>query len=440
MLVGSIFLARELIALELFRITKRRRWLVILAGTFLVWSNVHAGVMFGLALAALAACEALAAAVWGSKLGPFALEHGAPGALACVTAFGIVSVFLGPNGVDVLRYPMELNRFVFHSGLDLDLGLFAPATPRNTPVFYAYLCLLLAGLVGRRDERPIGWFEILSVAGFTVLAIRMHRFILDETVVAAPIVTKLWVDRFSRARWRDAVAAILLVTAAAIASRGVERRLLAPFFPQSAAAFLESERLSGRLFHPQNFGGYLGWRLRRPIFWDGRDVEFASLSEEMARDGFAAVMDRYQVDVLLLTETEYVPIVGALTPDRWALVYYDDDDAIYVRRAAVATDWIDHHELKVFPPFGSTPGLRSIAESPERLAAARAELDRVLALHAGTKRAMFRQALLSFYARDLARAQRELASILDAEYDASVANALRAVIEARIRAGSAGDT
>ena len=90
--------------------------------------------------------------------------------------------------------------------------------------------------------------------------------------------------------------------------------------------------MARRPFHHQNYGGYLRWHLEEPIFWDGRNLLFASLMAEVAQMPLDEVVEKWEIDSLLLTEFEYQQMVDQIVPAQWALVYWDDFSALFLRR------------------------------------------------------------------------------------------------------------
>ncbi|HVT58961.1 MAG TPA: hypothetical protein VHR45_11215 [Thermoanaerobaculia bacterium] len=206
---------------------------------------------------------------------------------------------------------------------------------------------------------------------------------------------------------RLGAAAVLAATAAGVwAARPAG--LIDEHFPAAALRFLRAERIDGHLFNHQNYGGYLSWRLRLPVFWDGRNDVFASLVREVAQTPFEATVRRYAVDALLITELEYRSLLPELAAGRWRLVYWDDFCAIYLprqgRHAGLAPG-LDH---RLFPPFGGRPGLASLALDPALAAAARRELDSVLAANPAAQRALYFKGVISLYRGELGRARAEL--------------------------------
>jgi len=124
----------------------------------------------------------------------------------------------------------------------------------------------------------------------------------------------------------------------------VRSELVDPRIPQEAIEFIARERIEGRIFHPQEVGDYLIWRLhpQQRSFIDGRVHLYG---EGLCRDyvrilngcGWEALLDKYQVEwVLLLQDEEYAPLGRGLEETgRWELAYRDEQAVLY-RRASTA--------------------------------------------------------------------------------------------------------
>ncbi|NPA30995.1 MAG: hypothetical protein GXO37_03245, partial [Chloroflexi bacterium] len=111
----------------------------------------------------------------------------------------------------------------------------------------------------------------------------------------------------------------------------------AAMYPQTALAYIRQVRPQARLFNDYNWGGYILWHWpEQRVFVDGRtdlygdEILSQYLTVVQARPGWAAVLDRWEVDTVLL-EPE-MPIVTVLPRFGWAEVYRDDHAVVLMRR------------------------------------------------------------------------------------------------------------
>ncbi len=360
--------------------------------------------------------------------------------------------------------PWELGHFT--PGVPAAAGAAAP--------LWLLLVLLLLALLPLRQARRLAPAEAAAVALFSLLSLLSHRFVFDLVVIGLPVLYKLLVlppppapampapapappgmeapsaappaaaaapatsgpaapaaaeppsglaGLAGRPALAAALAALFLLPvvpgtlAGAIA--GWVRRppaaggLIAEMFPEAALRFAASRGIAGpgsRLFNHQNYGGFIGWRLGVPVFWDGRNDVFAELVREVATTPFAATAQRYGCDWLLIAEHDAPGIAPDAAAGRFGLVYWDDFCALYVRRDGRHAALLRERELRLFPPFGGRPGLRALAADPRAAAAARAELARLLAANPANQRALYFAGAISLYRGELGRAATELAA------------------------------
>jgi hypothetical protein len=348
-------------------------------------------------------------------------------ALGAAAAASLVN----PNGIEVWLYPFKLSRILFASGIEWDLGHFAAADPRGNSALLILGVLLLAGLLPLERLREVSIAEGVAILTFLALSFRSPRFVFHFVILALPVLYRLHVRRvWTPGMRRIAAAAMVAVLALATATAWIDhpRRLIAPELPDGAVRFLAANGIRGRVFNHQNYGGFLLWRARLPVFWDGRNDVFASLVQEVTTTPFPDIVQRYGVDTLLITEHEY-PGIEPEIPDRWGLVYWDDDSAVYLRRDGPFGPLLPRLELHLFPGFGGRPGLEPLARNPRFAAAARAELARVLAYQPENQRALYFLGVISLYQRDLQRAGSELRAALALRPNEQVEKALAVVVE-----------
>lgn len=422
-LLSELFLALTLVLLTRFRQTGERRFLVSLAVLFFLWGNVHSGVIFGLYVLGLFALEG-------------AVRERRPVPYLATLAAAAAASLVNPNGIEVWLYPFKLSRILFASGIEWDLGHFAAADPRSNSAFLILGVLLLAGLLPLERLREVSIAEGIATLTFLALSFRSPRFVFHFAVLALPVLYRLHVRRtWSPGMRRIGAAAVVAVLALTAATAWIShpRRLIAPELPDGAVRFLAANGLRGRIFNHQNYGGFLLWRARLPVFWDGRNDVFASLVQEVTTTPFPAVVQRYGIDTLLITEHEY-PGIEPEIPDRWGLVYWDDDSAVYLRRDGPFGSRLPGLELHLFPGFGGRPGLEGLARNPRFAAAARGELARLLSFQPENQRALYFLGVISLSQGDLRRAGSELRAALALRPNEQVEKAL-AVVEEVSRRG-----
>ncbi|HEX6202190.1 MAG TPA: hypothetical protein VF100_04235 [Thermoanaerobaculia bacterium] len=363
-LPGAVAFAVLVLALPAFR---RRPTLgrgAAIAVLVLVWANLHSGVIFGLFLLALAAVEALflpppaagddprRAETWRRRLAR-ARPH-----LALLAA-GSLAALANPNGLDAPLYPLRLALLLADPASGFDLAHFTGGWRGRQAILGLLVAAVAAGLLrAARRRRPLPTpGEVAAVAVFAVLSWGSDRLALELAALALPLAFALWAPRAAPGAtataaqgaaggeataggrvWLAATACLviaagsLVVAVLVVAAR--PPGTISPAFPAGAAAFLERTGLAERrLFHHQNWGGYLGWRLDAPIFWDGRNDVFAPLVREVTTTPFPEVARRYGVEVLVLSERELADLAPLLGPGGdWLPVHASGPAAVFVRR------------------------------------------------------------------------------------------------------------
>jgi hypothetical protein len=120
--------------------------------------------------------------------------------------------------------------------------------------------------------------------------------------------------------------------------------LVAPQTPVQAMDFIEKHALKGRIFHPQEYGDYLIWRLwpEHRSFIDGRVHLFgAALVREYQQvfcdSGWERLLEPYDMRYLLLNkdreQAESVHLIeNARKSSGWAILYEDSLAVLFEKR------------------------------------------------------------------------------------------------------------
>ena len=313
-----------------------------------LWANVHAAVIVGLVIQML---FILATAY--EKRGGITTYGAALGA-------SVIASGLNPFGYRVLSVPFELTRII-HSGI-VENDEWRMPTFRMAPVFWVVLFAVAILLLMRVRATPV--FHLLL---FAFLAYLSARYVRNVGLFCTLFPMLLGNENSTKGsdpfvEFRDglkpvATFAIGLVTLVFVAvfyfpfQRGVGE---ASYFPDRLAQFVESNNLRGNMLNSYGFGGYLIWKLapERRVFIDGRNEVYVPLLTRMqtaqmdSRAWFALLRD-YRIEYAVLEyadKLDEVRIAGtnqafpaSVTSVRfplsqWALVFFDDDGMIFVRR------------------------------------------------------------------------------------------------------------
>jgi len=176
-------------------------------------------------------------------------------------------------------------------------------------------------------------------------------------------------------------------------------------FPVKAVDFLEQAPELGNLYNNVAFGGYLLWRLYPPrqIFNDGRNELNPDFLRELAvarKDSraWSALLDRYDIDgALVRYDRRRRPVLEPpavpggeprvihltsnavlFTPDRFALVYWDDLAMVFLARRSARSRLLEQLEYRFVNPEDPEATLQAASNDPIRLESALLEVQRRL--------------------------------------------------------------
>lgn len=413
-----LWLAGCMLSLECVR-RGRHKLFFVPALMIVPWVNMHGAWPAGLALLGLT-CGGETALAWLRRREatgrlPFVGGH-EPLPRATIlwlwTAFGlaIVATLANPFGVYIWEVPFKLastpdvHRVIaeWHRP-----GLQHWLDPQHVGAYVALLACVLAWRALRlTDALTVAFFGFLSLTAVRHIAVAM--LIVAPTVAA--LLTVLWqrtarqtprLDRLSRPSAGIAATAVLCALCVWLAlGPRFERfgvRLDDRAYPVAATAFLERNSLDGNVFNSYSYGNYLLYARypRNRVFIDGRvdmyGIEPLRLFERVlsAAPDWQEILRGHSVDICVL-EIARPPepaILRALHRSRdWALVYWDDLSAVYVRRcdrfqAFLAATYVYSIYPRDFDP--------ALAETPERLRKAEQDYRRRFAEAPGSVMAMY---------------------------------------------------
>jgi len=387
-LISALFLGiTGLIAEGYRRQGADRLWL--LPVLFAIWVHVHPGFLYGTALLGAYCMGELVrwrvGAVRGDvkPLGWNKLKRFILFSLASVAAALISGALVNPSGLEAILLPIGLmkTRFFFEV-----LSEFQKADFWRDRFFTALLILVAASLIPRRRRDAT---EIFAIVIFGFFASQAVRVILPFAVVAAPIAIRnlsplgerFLPDRSAMGRGLRVAATVgvlfytswwwrhdpLRIPLPQERWRTIESFAWAPStYPVKAYQFLKSNNLPGEVFHPDMYGGSFIWYFypERKNFVDGRVEVFG---EEFWQNdyfrilgggpGWENMLRQYKVNTLFLRQGSAggSDRINTLVPamNEWALVYFDDEVVIYVRRNSLPEKRLAYMELNAVDSYGT---------------------------------------------------------------------------------------
>jgi hypothetical protein len=213
-----------------------------------------------------------------------------------------------------------------------------------------YLILVLAvipTLAIISKWRQINLAHALILAAFLIAGILSFRFSLMMAAVVL-VITSIYFapaisQRLSLARGIPIII-IWCVSTGVLANSALNRTSLTSsplengVIPSSAVDYLAQTNLSGNIYNPFEYGGYLSWRLYpRKIFIDQRNLSWDVYEEysKVWRGDYADVFRKYQIGVVFYpvydgsTSGVSRPVAGLLSNPQWEIGYYDGVDIIF---------------------------------------------------------------------------------------------------------------
>ncbi|MDX2042543.1 MAG: tetratricopeptide repeat protein [Acidobacteriota bacterium] len=147
-----------------------------------------------------------------------------------------------------------------------------------------------------------------------------------------------------------AVAFVILAANTGLAEKLLSPRFDARRFPAAAVDFVQQNKISGRMYSSDQFGGYLIYRQFK-VFVDGRSDFYrqgAVLDEldqiDNVRPNWQELLDKHSVDWMLLKRGEALAQI-ALFSGKWRSVYEDTLSQVLVRQTPAPQSSIPQQEL-----------------------------------------------------------------------------------------------
>ncbi len=412
--LAYVLFALFLTCLLEWRVSYSRRFLWALVGLEFLWVNTHASFLWGIVLVFMVVAEEVVKKKALSRESMF-----------LVIGVGVASL------AHVWYGPTYFVRIVNDS---LSPAAALPIQETFAPTWQSFLSLtgvvLLAGwaAVGWYGRKAKDWAAIAGGLFFTALALWASRFVKDA-VIYFIAVAPLFFPRFKIKVPAAAIYIVLLVLffVAQGSLLGLFRLGLSPFtYPVDAVEFIRSERLlelaGGNLYHTYNFGGYLMWALpEHKVFIDGRgrpyhgDIINRYWSNFEGKEVWRETVEKYDISAALMTlphmsgGVEYNNSEAMFPKQEWALIYFDDTAALYVRRVPELQETIKKYEYTWLNPQKSdVQYLGQLIKSETDVAEVMAEIDRGLEQHPNSFRLHFTKAYVLSQMGRTAESQAEL--------------------------------
>ena len=351
----------------------KRLWWIL--PVIVVWSNIHAAVILGLVVEfAFLAGIATERFLSKSGYGVWYPESGrVVASLAVVSLLSIVVTGINPCGYQVLQVPFQLTSII-DSGL-LKNQEWQQPSPLQLPFFY--ICALAGLFLHAINFRKLHVTGFLLTAFFAYISLKYVRniglFAILMPLLVAPYLSEVR-TRLSEYRLILMMAAGVLLFFILWRSPFEFGTGQASYFPEQMVRFTRDQNLQGHMLNSYAFGGYLIWRLypERKVFIDGRNEVYLPLIKRVVESRadsrkWKKLLGDYQIEYALLNYvdqleelkimqkdgtfvTTYAPFSSTHFPrSAWALVYWDDDGMVLIKRNGSNQNLMPLEYTSVFP-------------------------------------------------------------------------------------------
>jgi len=360
------------------------RLAALLAAMFVLWTNLHGGMLAGLIV------------LWIAALSDLVQERASRRTVrfACTAALCTIATLINPYGWHYYSIYKAVSTVTFTHILEWKPVYLEPYVPASTAYSLAILlaatlfawarCPLSVAphpnpLLGKEREpadTPVTrrWSHLLWLLAFAAMTIQARRNVgflaLICVAVAAPYF-QAWSARLNPAAraselapkgrkrparakaqpeadamrwvWPTATAIVYLV----ILVNGYEGmssgpvRAVIPTIASGMCSFVKQNEISGRLFNDYDYGSYLEWRLGprdHGLYVDGLnaypDQVFSDYLDILnATPRGTQLLDQQRIDCVMGSAGTAAPVCRyvAASPE-WALAYFGHDGPIWVRR------------------------------------------------------------------------------------------------------------
>lgn len=336
------FLFASLFLWILDRSSNRPKVLLWLLPLTLLWVNLHAGYLVGIAFVLLSLFGAILNAALSFETSLKAREESRNLVLTLLGCLAVVPI--NPYGAAMYWYP-----FVTLGSPAMQSAIREWASPNfhatiHSPTLWAILALffLLATRPQKLSPRDVSFLAI-GIIGSLLSVRHIPLFVL----ITIPLASRLLdsgpapaANKASNGRWRLAFTLLLtggmlsFVAGRLMQIQSQQAQSEATNYPERAATFLLGHVPEGRMLNSYDWGGYLIWRLypKYPVFIDGRaDVYGDSLiNEDIAsyylRNDWDKPIQEWGITTALLPLD--AALVQGLRERGWKQVYADSQAVI----------------------------------------------------------------------------------------------------------------
>jgi hypothetical protein len=344
LLFGWLCMVGLLLVLDRFQRTGKGLWLA--PPLFALWINLHGSWVFGVVVLVITITSGLVQGEWGlvaaRRWSALELKK-----LLLALAASLAALFVNPFGYKLVLYPYTLllrqqgvmQHIEEWQSVDFSKG-------DGKVALIMIMALVAAALFSRRRWRLD---EALLTAFALVAALSHVRFLFFAALIVAPILAprlKLFppYQREIDKPWLNAgiMAAVVGSLIFFFPSSAELQQNVDEQYPRAALEFMQRQHLSGKIFNPDWWGGYMEWNAPQlKTFIDGRADIFVYngvfedfLTATAIKEPFA-ILDKYKIDYVFLQPKQPLSYLLEHSP-AWRMIYSDKVAVLFERTPTTA--------------------------------------------------------------------------------------------------------
>lgn len=338
LILGHLFLAAEILVLELAR-TRRRRWLWLLPPLFAAWVNCHPSFVFGMAVLAVYFISSLIKASAGLVVSEDS-DRGWQLWLGWILVACTAALCANPIGIRLWIYPFDV---LFHQRTSLEsIQEWLPPDLRQGRTLAMLAVVPAVLLLSMIRKSSLSIRELLLMLMASGLALQHSRMVFLFGILISPILCRFGWGRDNKRTYPLANAVIMGGCLAAViwffsGPAALEKQVL-QVNPVQAVKFIRASHLAGPMLNEYRFGGYLIWNLpETKVFIDGRGDVYdwnGTMGEYLRwanlREDPKLMLDRHGIKFCLLYDGSSIARAMPYLPG-WKKIYSDGLAVVFSR-------------------------------------------------------------------------------------------------------------
>ncbi len=394
-LMSYLFFALLIYIICEFRYFNRgnRKVLYLIPVIFLLWANLHMGIIAGGFLMALFFLSELAGAYKpGNNPSVPPLERRDLIFLFSILAVSALMMLVNPNFLQTYIYAYEHTKMKMLETVNEWMSPFS-GRYEDSLVSYIYKGLLFAGFINiLYAVKKKDWFYAILYAAFAIYSVRAMRFTVDFVIITFVFTTvsvNYYINHLKNDSLKDFVlkkppmkiaAGIFIVflifnipdnklylqylTYYRVTGTGIN----SDFIPTAMFDFMKENKVAEtgeRVFNHFGTGGFFVWNFEgKQNFIDSRnlndDIFFKYQQILTKRPGFEQKLDEYGIDYVIYLapdlvrdpkEMENTCISYFSKNPNWKLIFWDDKSFLWVRNLPKFRELIEKYEYKYISPY-----------------------------------------------------------------------------------------